>query len=503
MKLLKISHTDIESNAFSSFTSNLNDSLTIGKNAKIGVLSCYLNVDNNIIEINDENNSLRFYLRRQDREAGTEFYEAVLLNNNYDPREFANELAESLNDALEFRENDTTPIGFQWKTTCEITPNVGSYRIEILFNRSFTESPIFPERNSSKFRINNDVYSSSDDTQSDWDSWGFTDNYFTKGCGFAGARVQNVGEFYIALIQDKPFAKYTVFDPVECEYVFGSTFDETIFVGKDGTTEDTNRTCQNNDVFLFGLSSGELYVNRIRNNTKETIYTFPDGFDQSKNYRMMIAFKDSDAELTAVQWHKDPFHVTDLLGVKEPVQEDYIDIFPPDNVREGFSESTNTFKDVSPLLSEVSLEFDSDINEFIALKDEGVSVNGFPMSDVLNQVSGRFEGVYNDYIPRGLKIELLNNNVQSYDTIEDHKSRRNIIGTICNPQIFSDIGVGYQQNPPFMIDLNNDYEFEFRNFEIRISKLATDDPLRLTGDGAHVVLAITDDNERQPVKVLE
>jgi len=450
------------------FNCDLNQDLIIESNSKIALCNMSAEIDSKVITINSANEEIQYQLIQG--EGQKSIFIDNQTYNKFNFSELYNDITNKLNIDMSYA---SANIGRQWKVEVG-TNNITTFKI--LRGKRIEPTNEYADL-MKKVNINasNTDFFRSGGTPNTADSFIYSTVPNSKGTStFRGRIKQSTQSFGVimgyVLNEDRPNAETTLIDLTKIKY--GVKFTQTttsepptryyskIINGVETLTgvivKVYDEEQKNNDYIDIQTVNGKIqgmiykYV-APSSQTVENVFT--EVYDHITDLFPVIVFLGNEtAKMTQVQFTRDPFYTNNGIETKTQTidLELPLEITPPPTnagITEGFLNIVSI--DLAKFMGFERSRFPSSGTVDIG-NDKGFSGNkSFQLTDLSDS-----------YV-----IELMNLNVNSYDTLS--KQRSNILHVVVNPNITEE-KVSYQAPFPLYISLKNQNPITLRNIKARI-----------------------------------
>lgn len=489
MKQLRlISHTENQAD----FNVLFQEPILIKPNSTIGLQNFSLFFDDNMIEVNDDNNSFTMEFFDVDDNTTKLFGKFQLTNGTYNPTTFINELNAQLNKGLA-----NLSSSFGGELIQSANPNymeVSCILEKITKNLSITYALQTADTNPSYLEpqfINFDgtsTYTKNGASTYDW-AYAYTAKTSCEGQSIMSLKTSNSGGTTTGIAMG--FINLNTLSP---QALIGNGLDPSLYefcvFNDDGTFwkikniggNITTTTFPVTDMDVITISKG-AYSTSLTDETdfntfgyKITLQSDPSvsytlaqiPFNYGEQYHGAFSIRDTTSGITNFTFTPSPSNVSDKYGSGIHIIKDF-----------RLLEKNNYYS------KQIGGEPDAPYQKlFLSLGDNAAKLLGFvnPVTNSITGATGAWDAdisIYATVIPSSIIIELPNTHFHSYDGDVYYKRRRNILAIVPAVNLEQEnTKITYQPHFPVMLDMLNRNEELMTNIRVRVLDL-DNVPLRI------------------------
>ena len=453
MKLLKLSGNSSE------FTNIWNNEIRLPEKSKIGLVSASMKLKDELITIDDTNNS--FYVKTSDRRP----LEIVTLQEGtYNIKDFVSEINRALNASLGIRTNQLPNLvldnpNFQWKSIL-----TSDNKLKIQFSKGTYNISLELDDNHRHIMDNPSAGTFTKTTaQNDWRSFGYTPDFFINGSGQASCVIAGGLDFCFGLLKEQPEAGTDTLSPENYDYCVYHRGTNLYTVAKDGESTNTEQEPHAGDKVRLMLYGGKL---NVVINDQTLIYSWD--WDYTTSYHLAFSIWTPNGQLTNVIWTPDPYQKTtaDEIQYHHELSSVFHAIHTLGALLGARPKPSKPRIDLRTNLSLVNI---MGYIETIIQFDTGI--NGSRTAN---------ESIPEANIPNIILIELLGLNIESFDGKESKK--RPIVAYIPSYTMNANLELTYNVNFPIFLDIDNVSSQNLNRLTIRLISLESTETIPLVNE---------------------
>ena len=460
------------------WTTIFNEDIRLAKNAKIGLYSCVLPLNQKNIAINDTNNDFTI---RAGGVANT--HNLTIPIGNYTSTELVNKMTELINGSL--NANISREYGMKWLVDIDengyvnlkywTSPN--NYWGGITKNMTITAAAT-------------NTYTANKDGNNTYTHFAYSRSPINTVCG--GFRAQ-----IMATTTQNTIVGLLNFIPTDSSTLSNDNFEYAIYLRDDsgtrrysynigGAVNNTAYDVQTDDYIYILFTEGKIQLNVYRGtggNLYQTLYEAD--FTETGLLYGAISLKTPESKIKQLKYTTDP-----QVNVSNQGLTQIYSIDPENNILD-FGDDVESSLGAVPGSGRGNIYYtlNRNLSNLLGMPDNG-------QKNLKNSSWVALEKIVESSTPDQLLIELSNINLQSYDGFHLYKKRRNIIAYV--PYLKNSLKghrLVYAPYKPILLDLLNPEPMNIRQLQFRIID-NNDNLINLEPPSADLVLVVTDENEK-------